>query len=175
QQLNQLDGTEKRKLVAVKAEYELITKFLAVVRRNQDETVYDNHKIETKGQLAIVMGNYHLACATCRAKPNIEYHFQCHRCDDGKRSNIVHIFDCHGCDDGNVRIFLHFRSAQFVLTQKESEKSQQENLKAEHEPRTKLMDESRADTVKDDIADVAGTEQYHDRRNDEPFADMRYG
>eukprot|EP00959_Pyramimonas_sp_CCMP1952_P430599 9018370-Pyramimonas_sp.AAC.1 len=36
QQLKQLDGAEKRKPVAVKAENELLTKFLAVVRRKQD-------------------------------------------------------------------------------------------------------------------------------------------
>ncbi|CAK0825136.1 unnamed protein product, partial [Prorocentrum cordatum] len=161
------------------AEHELLTKFLAAVRRNQDEKVYDNHKIETKGQVATVMGNYHFTCATYRAKSKVENHFQCHRCDDGKvriflqtQSNIVYIVEYHGCDDGNVRIFLHFRSAQFVLTQRESEKSQQENLKAEHEPRTKLMDEARGDTLKDDVANIAGSEQYHERQYDEPFADI---
>eukprot|EP00959_Pyramimonas_sp_CCMP1952_P231984 4848129-Pyramimonas_sp.AAC.1 len=90
QQLEQLDRAEKRKLVAVKAEYELLMKFMAVVRRNQGEKVYDNHKIETKGRFAVVIGNYHPACATYRATFKVEYHIKRHRCDDDKMRVCLH-------------------------------------------------------------------------------------
>ncbi|CAK0889524.1 unnamed protein product, partial [Prorocentrum cordatum] len=194
QQLKQLDGAEKRKLAAAKAEHELLTRFSAVARRNQDEKVHDNHRIEIKGQIAIAMGTRlrnlpsevqrrvslpvpplrrwqgaHLL-AHCQR----DHYFTC--AANGDQSDIAHIVGDHSCDGGNARISLHFRSAQFAPTQKEPEKSQQENLKAEHEPRTKLMDEARGGTLKNGAANIAGAEQYHERRYDEPFADiMRHG
>merc|ERR1719277_1315299 len=60
------------------------------------DCVYDNHKIELKGDVAIAMGVYYFTCATTGEKSKVEYTFDYQRCDDGK-----------------VRIFLHHSSVPF--------------------------------------------------------------
>mmetsp|Transcript_3612 Transcript_3612/g.5407 ORF Transcript_3612/g.5407 Transcript_3612/m.5407 type:complete len:577 (+) Transcript_3612:67-1797(+) len=58
--------------------------------------VYDNHQVETVGNIAIAMGNYYFTCATTGNKVKVEYTFGYKRCTDGK-----------------VRIFLHHSSVPF--------------------------------------------------------------
>merc|ERR1719145_142975 len=60
------------------------------------DCVYDNHKIELKGDVAIAMGNYYFTCATTGEKAQVEYTFGYQRCDDEK-----------------VRIFLHHSSVPY--------------------------------------------------------------
>merc|ERR1711981_385108 len=67
------------------------------------DCVYDNHKIEIKGDVAIAMGNYYFTCATTGKKSTVEYTFGYQRCDDGK-----------------VRIFLHHSSVPFKASSQQS-------------------------------------------------------
>lgn len=59
--------------------------------------VYENHKIVTKGDVAIAMGNYYFTCETTGDVSKVEYTFGYQRCADGK-----------------VRIFLHHSSVPYV-------------------------------------------------------------
>jgi hypothetical protein len=61
------------------------------------DCVYDNHRVETKGDMAIAMGNYYFTCATTGDVTKVEYTFGYTRCDDGK-----------------VRICLHHSSVPFA-------------------------------------------------------------
>jgi hypothetical protein len=59
--------------------------------------VYENHKIVTKGDVAMAMGNYYFTCETTGDVSKVEYTFGYQRCADGK-----------------VRIFLHHSSVPYV-------------------------------------------------------------
>ena len=59
--------------------------------------VYENHKITTKGDVAMAMGNYYFTCETTGDVSKVEYTFGYQRCADGK-----------------VRIFLHHSSVPYV-------------------------------------------------------------
>merc|ERR1711920_1143999 len=48
------------------------------------ECVYENHDIETKGDVAMAMGNYFFTCATTNEVSKVEYTFGYERCKDGK-------------------------------------------------------------------------------------------
>merc|ERR1712070_520557 len=61
------------------------------------DCVYDNHKIEIKGDVAIAMGNYYFTDAT-----------------DGGESKVEYTFGYTRCDDGKVRIFLHHSSVPYA-------------------------------------------------------------
>jgi len=52
--------------------------------------VYDNHKVELYGDLAIAMGNYYFTCATTGEESKVEYTFGYSRCDDGKVRICLH-------------------------------------------------------------------------------------
>jgi len=60
------------------------------------DCVYDNHKVEIQGDVAIAMGNYYFTCATTGEESKVEYTFGYKKCDDGK-----------------LRIFLHHSSVPF--------------------------------------------------------------
>merc|ERR1712178_453043 len=67
------------------------------------DCVYDNHQIETKGEVAIAMGNYYFTCAMTGETSKVEYTFGYQRCDDGK-----------------VRIFLHHSSVPYKASSHQS-------------------------------------------------------
>jgi hypothetical protein len=60
------------------------------------DCVYDNHRIDLKGDIAIAMGNHYFTCATTGEVTKVEYTFGYTR-----------------CDDGNVRICLHHSSVPY--------------------------------------------------------------
>jgi hypothetical protein len=60
------------------------------------DCVYDNHRIDVKGDIALAMGNYYFTCATTGEVTKVEYTFGYTR-----------------CDDGNVRICLHHSSVPY--------------------------------------------------------------
>eukprot|EP00928_Gymnodinium_smaydae_P037849 TRINITY_DN26223_c0_g2_i1.p1 TRINITY_DN26223_c0_g2~~TRINITY_DN26223_c0_g2_i1.p1 ORF type:complete len:127 (+),score=28.80 TRINITY_DN26223_c0_g2_i1:57-383(+) len=60
------------------------------------DVVFDNHKIELKGNVAIAMGNYFFTSAADSSKTKVEYTFGYMKCADGK-----------------VRIFLHHSSVPY--------------------------------------------------------------
>ena len=63
--------------------------------------VFDNHKIDVSGNVAIAMGNYFFTSAADGSKTKVEYTF-------GYKKNA----------DGKVRIFLHHSSVPFVAESK---------------------------------------------------------
>jgi hypothetical protein len=65
--------------------------------RGWSSCVYDNHKIELCGPVAVAMGNYVFSDATDGSKVKVEYTFGYKRCKS----------------DNNVRIFLHHSSVPF--------------------------------------------------------------
>merc|ERR1719499_1842031 len=67
------------------------------------DVVYQNHQIESKGDVAFAMGMYYFTCATTGETSNVEYTFGYQRCDDGK-----------------VRIFLHHSSVPYQAKQAEA-------------------------------------------------------
>merc|ERR1712146_91915 len=60
------------------------------------DVVYDNHKIDLQGDVAIAMGNYYFTSAKTGEKSTVEYTFGYKRCSDDK-----------------VRIFLHHSSVPY--------------------------------------------------------------
>ena len=61
------------------------------------DVVFDNHKIDLNGPVAIAMGSYVFTCASTGTKTRVEYTF-------GYKCN----------DDGKVRIFLHHSSVPYA-------------------------------------------------------------
>ena len=61
------------------------------------DVVFENHKIDVSGNVAIALGNYYFTTAVDGSKTKVEYTF-------GYKKNT----------DGKVRIFLHHSSVPFV-------------------------------------------------------------
>jgi len=54
------------------------------------DVIYDNHRIDLKGSIAVAMGNYYFTCATTGDVTKVEYTFGYTRCDDGKVRICLH-------------------------------------------------------------------------------------